>query len=138
MGPAARRPRAVRARNARARERESMAKKLFIGGLTGHQRPGLRNAFSKFARSPRHGRDRPESGRSRGFGFVTFEDGEAADSAMQAMNGATLDGARSTSTRRATAASAVAAAASGRGRAATAAAAAGRRLRRRDGARDRW
>ncbi len=33
-----------------------------------------------------------ETGRSRGFGFVTFEDAAAADTAMAEMNGTSLDG----------------------------------------------
>jgi RNA recognition motif-containing protein len=54
---------------------------------------GLRNAFSV------HGEiseaivisDR-DTGRSRGFGFVTFDDDEAADKAVAALNGTELDG----------------------------------------------
>ena len=33
-----------------------------------------------------------DSGRSRGFGFVTFNDDEAADKAVAALNGTELDG----------------------------------------------
>ena len=33
-----------------------------------------------------------ETGRSRGFGFVTFEDNDAADAAIARMDGADLDG----------------------------------------------
>jgi cold-inducible RNA-binding protein len=71
-----------------------MSKKLFVGGLswdTSDQ--GLREAFAA------HGEvsdakvitDR-ETGRSRGFGFVTFTQGADGESAQQAMDGATLDG----------------------------------------------
>lgn len=35
-----------------------------------------------------------ETGRSRGFGFVTFDEAGDAETAMQAMDGATLDGRR--------------------------------------------
>jgi RNA recognition motif-containing protein len=71
-----------------------MGKKLFIGGLSWDTNDqGLRNAFSKYGEITEATvvTDR-ESGRSRGFGFVTFEDSDAADSAIQGMNGATLDG----------------------------------------------
>jgi RNA recognition motif-containing protein len=71
-----------------------MSKKLFVGSLSWDTNDeGLRNAFSA------HGEvseavvisDR-DTGRSRGFGFVTFEDDEAADKAIAALNGAELDG----------------------------------------------
>jgi cold-inducible RNA-binding protein len=71
-----------------------MSKKLFVGSLSWDTNDeGLRNAFSA------HGEiteavvisDR-DTGRSRGFGFVTFEDDEAADKAVAALNGTELDG----------------------------------------------
>ena len=71
-----------------------MSKKLFVGSLSWDTNDeGLRNAFSA------HGEiseaivisDR-DTGRSRGFGFVTFEDDEAADKAVAALNGTDLDG----------------------------------------------
>ena len=71
-----------------------MSKKLFVGSLSWDTNDeGLRNAFST------HGEvseavvisDR-DTGRSRGFGFVTFEDDEAADKAIAALNGTELDG----------------------------------------------
>ena len=71
-----------------------MAKKLFVGGLAwGTNDEGLRAAFEQ------HGTveeavvitDR-ETGRSRGFGFVTFVNDADADKAVSAMNGAALDG----------------------------------------------
>ena len=71
-----------------------MSKKLFVGSLSWDTNDeGLRNAFAT------HGEvseavvisDR-DTGRSRGFGFVTFEDDEAADKAIAALNGAELDG----------------------------------------------
>jgi len=74
--------------------KREMSKKLFVGSLSWDTNDeGLRNAFSD------HGEiteaivisDR-DSGRSRGFGFVTFADDEAADKAVAALNGAQLDG----------------------------------------------
>jgi RNA recognition motif-containing protein len=71
-----------------------MSKKLFVGSLSWDTNDeGLRNAFAT------HGEiseavvvsDR-DTGRSRGFGFVTFEDDEAADKAVAALNGTELDG----------------------------------------------
>ena len=71
-----------------------MSKKLFVGSLSWDTNDeGLRNAFSP------HGEiseaivisDR-DSGRSRGFGFVTFDDDESADKAVAALNGTELDG----------------------------------------------
>lgn len=71
-----------------------MGKKLFVGGLawaTNDQ--GLRAAFEPFGAVEEAAviSDR-ETGRSRGFGFVTFTDAAAADKAIQEMNGADLEG----------------------------------------------
>lgn len=71
-----------------------MSKKLFVGSLSWNTNDGeLRRTFEE------HGEvtdavvinDR-ESGRSRGFGFVTFADSENADAAMRQLNGAMIDG----------------------------------------------
>ncbi len=71
-----------------------MSKKLFVGGLSwGTDDHGLHEAFAP------HGEiteakvinDR-DTGRSRGFGFVTFADAASADAAIEAMNGTDLDG----------------------------------------------
>ena len=71
-----------------------MGKKLFVGGLAwATDDTGLRAAFEA------HGQveeakvitDR-DTGRSRGFGFVTFSDGGDATKAIEAMNGTELDG----------------------------------------------
>ena len=71
-----------------------MAKKLFVGGLSWDTTDdGLRQAFAT------HGEiteakvitDRA-TGRSRGFGFVTFAQDEEAKTAMTKMDGTTLDG----------------------------------------------
>jgi len=71
-----------------------MSKKLFVGSLSWDTNDdGLHAAFSPFGEiaeaiviSDRH------TGRSRGFGFVTFNDDEAADKAIEALNGTELDG----------------------------------------------
>lgn len=71
-----------------------MSKRLFVGGLSwGTDDAALRQAFAV------HGEvtdakvisDR-DTGRSRGFGFVTFGTEEAAKAAMDAMQGTEIDG----------------------------------------------
>jgi RNA recognition motif-containing protein len=71
-----------------------MSKKLFVGSLSWNTDDrGLREAFSV------HGEvieatvisDR-DTGRSRGFGFVTFADDDSADKAVAALNQTELDG----------------------------------------------
>ncbi|RME20773.1 MAG: RNA-binding protein [Deltaproteobacteria bacterium] len=71
-----------------------MGNKLFVGGLAwATDDQGLREAFEA------HGevqeavviKDR-ETGRSRGFGFVTMGSAEEADAAQKAMDGSQLDG----------------------------------------------
>jgi len=71
-----------------------MSKKLFVGSLSWNTDDnGLREAFAP------HGEitqatvvtDR-DTGRSRGFGFVTFADDECADRAVAALNQTELDG----------------------------------------------
>ena len=76
------------------RKTGAMAKKLFVGSLSWDTTDdGLHEAFAQFGEisEAKVICDR-DSGRSRGFGFVTFEDDEAADKAMSAMNGFELDG----------------------------------------------
>jgi cold-inducible RNA-binding protein len=79
---------------ASGQERETMSKKCFVGGLSWDTTDTtLRQAFAP------HGTvteatvvtDR-ETGRSRGFGFVTMEEEEAAKKAIAALNGTMLDG----------------------------------------------
>ncbi len=69
-------------------------KKLFVGGLAWATRDeGLREAFEQFgAVSDAKVITDRETGRSRGFGFVSFDDPAAADAAIAQMDGATLDG----------------------------------------------
>ncbi len=71
-----------------------MSKKLFIGGLdwnTSDQ--SLHAAFGGFGTvtEAKVIMDR-ETGRSRGFGFVTFENNADGDTAVAQMDGKTLDG----------------------------------------------
>lgn len=71
-----------------------MAKKLFVGGLSWNTTDdGLRRAFESFGEvsDAKVVTDR-ETGRSRGFGFVTFSDNDAATSAIADMDGSDLDG----------------------------------------------
>jgi RNA recognition motif-containing protein len=71
-----------------------MSKKLFVGSLSWDTNDeGLRNAFAGYGEIEEAVviSDR-DTGRSRGFGFVTFEDDEAADKAVAALNGTELDG----------------------------------------------
>jgi cold-inducible RNA-binding protein len=73
-----------------------MSKKLFVGGLSwGTDDEGLRSAFEQFGEvsDAKVIRDR-DTGRSRGFGFVSFDDDGSAETAMAEMNGAELDGRR--------------------------------------------
>ena len=71
-----------------------MSKKLFVGGLSwGTDDDGLKNAFAAFGEVTdcKVITDR-ETGRSRGFGFVTFDSAENADAAIAALDGQDLDG----------------------------------------------
>lgn len=71
-----------------------MGKKLFVGGLSwGTTDDTLRGAFESFGQvtEAKVITDR-DTGRSRGFGFVTFADGEASKAAMTALDGTALDG----------------------------------------------
>jgi cold-inducible RNA-binding protein len=71
-----------------------MSKKLFVGGLSWNTNDdGLREAFARFGdiTEAKVITDR-ETGRSRGFAFVTFAADAAADDAIREMNGTELDG----------------------------------------------
>ena len=71
-----------------------MSKKLFVGGLSWNINDSdLQNAFAKFGEVEDAVviKDR-DSGRSRGFGFVTFVDDDSADKATSEMNETQLDG----------------------------------------------
>ena len=71
-----------------------MPKKLFVGGLSWNTSDdGLRESFSAFGNvtDAKVITDR-ETGRSRGFGFVTFAADEDAKKAAAALDGSNLDG----------------------------------------------
>ena len=71
-----------------------MAKKLFVGGLSWDTTDAsLRKAFALYGEitEAKVISDR-DTGRSRGFGFVTFARDEDAKNAISKMNGASLDG----------------------------------------------
>jgi cold-inducible RNA-binding protein len=76
------------------KEKENMSNKLFVGGLSWNtDDQSLHNAFAP------HGEVTEakvimerDSGRSRGFGFVTFSSADAAEQAVTAMDGRELDG----------------------------------------------
>jgi len=71
-----------------------MSKKLFVGGLSwGTTNEGLAEAFSRFGEIVEATVvvDR-DTGRSRGFGFVTLADDDAAQRAIEEMDGTELDG----------------------------------------------
>ena len=73
-----------------------MANKIFVGGLSWDTTDeSLREAFEQFGAvtEAKVILDR-DTGRSRGFGFVTFTDGGTADTAIQEMDGQELDGRR--------------------------------------------
>ncbi|TVQ93908.1 MAG: RNA-binding protein, partial [Deltaproteobacteria bacterium] len=71
-----------------------MGNKLFVGGLAwATDDEGLNRAFSRFGEvtEAKVITDR-DTGRSRGFGFVTFNEEADASSAMTALDGTELDG----------------------------------------------
>jgi len=71
-----------------------MGRRLFVGSLSWNtDDDGLRAAFERFGavEDAKVITDR-ETGRSRGFGFVTFEEEAAAQAAIQEMNNSELDG----------------------------------------------
>ena len=73
-----------------------MTKRLFVGGLAwGTDEFALRAAFERFGEV----KDAAvitdaQSGRSRGFGFVTFNETADAERALEEMDGTELDGRR--------------------------------------------
>ncbi len=71
-----------------------MSKKLFVGGLAwATDANGLRTAFEQYGEVTDSAviSDR-DTGRSRGFGFVTFANADDGTRAIEEMNGRELDG----------------------------------------------
>ncbi len=71
-----------------------MAKRLFVGGISwGTTDAALRKAFEPFGEiSEAKVITERDTGRSRGFGFVTFVRDEDAKAAISKMHGTSLDG----------------------------------------------
>ena len=72
----------------------SMSKKIYVKNLNWNtNESALEEAYSQFGTvtDTRIIKDR-DSGRSRGFGFVTFENSNDADLAIRELNGVELDG----------------------------------------------
>lgn len=73
-----------------------MSKKLFVGGLSWDtDDASLQSAFERFGAvtEAKVITDR-DTGRSRGFGFVTFVEAGDAEAAMSSLDGSELDGRR--------------------------------------------
>jgi RNA recognition motif-containing protein len=71
-----------------------MGNRLYVGNLSFHTTTDvLRQAFAGSGEvTDAHVVTDRETGRSRGFGFITMADEQQAQAAIQAMNGADLDG----------------------------------------------
>src|SRR6188768_1484856 len=71
-----------------------MGNRLYVGNLSFHTTTDvLRQAFAGSGEvTDAHVVTDRETGRSRGFGFITMADESQAQAAIQAMNGADLDG----------------------------------------------
>ncbi len=71
-----------------------MSNKVFVGGLSWNTVEGGLEAFLAEAGAIKEVKiikDR-DTGRSRGFGFVTFQDSQSANQAVEMFNGRELDG----------------------------------------------
>lgn len=76
------------------RERKEMSQKVYVGGLSWDTKDDeLKRAFETFGEVEEAIviKDRMTD-RSRGFGFVTFAENDAAAEAIEKMNGTELDG----------------------------------------------
>ncbi len=71
-----------------------MGNRLYVGNLSYESTAeGLRQAFAEFGEvTDAHVVMDRESGRSRGFGFITMATAQDAQKAMEKMNGAVVDG----------------------------------------------
>ncbi len=70
-----------------------MAKELFVGNLPWSVNDdSLKQHFADFTPSAANVVADRDSGRSRGFGFVKFEDDAKAAEAIEALNGKEIDG----------------------------------------------
>ena len=71
-----------------------MAKKLFVGGLSWDTTDdGLRQAFASYGEiTEAKVITQRDTGRSRGFGFVTFAQDDDAKTAISKLDGTSLDG----------------------------------------------
>jgi len=71
-----------------------MGNKVFVGGLSwGTSDDGLKSAFDKFGEiEEAKVITERQTGRSRGFGFVTFSEGDSVKTAIDEMDGTQLDG----------------------------------------------
>ncbi len=70
-----------------------MAKELFVGNLPySTDDDALAKHFAEYGATGASVIKDRESGRSRGFGFVKFDDDAQADKAVEALNGKELDG----------------------------------------------
>ncbi len=71
-----------------------MTKKLFVGNISwGTTDEQLNELFSQYGEIEEAVIIKDKfSGRSKGFGFVTFVNGEDADKAVEALNGQEIDG----------------------------------------------
>jgi len=80
--------------NINAKEKESMAKKLFVGNLPySVDDAALNDMFAEFGEvTSANVITERETNRSKGFGFVEFADDAAADAAIKAMSGKDVEG----------------------------------------------
>ncbi|KAG2658522.1 glycine-rich RNA-binding protein GRP2A-like [Panicum virgatum] len=75
------------------KDRSGPEYRCFVGNLPyGTSESSLKDAFSSYAPLYSEIAVDPETGRSRGFGWVQFEDQKSMDNAIQGMNGQQVGG----------------------------------------------